>query len=123
MNPSDSKPNQAADTLTLPSGVKITFTKRGTGTKKPTPTSIVEVHYEGTFLTGEVFDSSFKRKEKISFPLNGVISAWTQALCEMVVGDRATIFCPAATAYGARGAGPIPPNTDLVFDVELFDIR
>lgn len=123
MSHSDSKSNQSTDVVTLPSGVKITFTKRGTGTKKPTPNSIVEVHYEGTFLTGEVFDSSFKRKETISFPLNGVISAWTQALCEMVVGDRATIFCPSATAYGARGAGPIPPHTDLLFDVELFDIR
>lgn len=115
--------NQAADEILLPSGVKLTFKKRGTGTKKPTPTSIVEVHYEGTFLDGRVFDSSIKRNEKISFPLNRVISAWTQALCEMVVGDRAIVFCPASTAYGARGSGPIPGNTDLIFDVELFDIR
>lgn len=112
-----------SDTLTLPSGVKITFTQRGTGTEKPVPSSIVTVHYEGTFLDGTVFDSSFQRGETISFPLNRVISAWTQALCEMVVGDRATIFCPADTAYGVRGAGPIPPNTDLVFDVELFSFR
>ncbi|MDZ4105677.1 MAG: FKBP-type peptidyl-prolyl cis-trans isomerase, partial [Nitrosomonas sp.] len=78
------------------------------GTQKPTPNSIVEVHYEGTFLDGRVFDSSIKRNEKISFPLNRVIPAWTQALCEMVVGDRAIVFCPSDTAYGARGAGPIP---------------
>ncbi|HEY1059435.1 MAG TPA: FKBP-type peptidyl-prolyl cis-trans isomerase [Limnobacter sp.] len=111
------------DELVLPSGVKLTFKQRGTGTQKPTPTSMVEVHYEGTFLDGRVFDSSIRRNEKISFRLNQVIPAWTQGLCEMVVGDRVTLFCPAATAYGARGAGPIPPNTDLLFDVELFDIR
>jgi FKBP-type peptidyl-prolyl cis-trans isomerase len=114
---------QSADELILPSGVKLTFQKRGKGTQKPTPMSIVEVHYEGTFLDGSVFDSSIQRNEKISFPLNRVISAWTQALCEMVVGDRVIIFCPSETAYGARGAGPIPANTDLIFDVELFDIR
>ena len=121
----DSTANNAAagDELVLPSGVKLTFKKRGTGTQKPTPNSIVEVHYEGTFLDGKVFDSSIKRNVKISFPLNRVIPAWTQALCEMVVGDRAIVFCPSDTAYGARGAGPIPGNTDLVFDVELFDIR
>ncbi|HEX5485653.1 MAG TPA: FKBP-type peptidyl-prolyl cis-trans isomerase [Limnobacter sp.] len=112
-----------SDEITLPSGVKITFTKRGTGTVKPTPKSKVTVHYEGTFLDGRVFDSSFRRGETISFGLNQVIPAWTQAVCEMVVGDRATIFCPSATAYGSRGAGPIPPNTDLLFDVELFEIN
>ncbi|HEX4843492.1 MAG TPA: FKBP-type peptidyl-prolyl cis-trans isomerase [Limnobacter sp.] len=119
---SDKNTPQPADEITLPSGVKITFKQRGAGTQKPTPTSTVTVHYEGTFLDGKVFDSSIRRGETISFPLNRVISAWTQALCEMVVGDRAVIFCPAATAYGSRGAGPIPPNTDLMFDVELFDI-
>ena len=116
-------PNTPADEVLLPSGVKLTFTKRGTGTEKPNPGSIVEVHYEGTFLDGKVFDSSIARNEKISFPLNRVIPAWTHALCEMVVGDRAIVFCPSDTAYGARGAGPIPPNTDLLFDVELFSIR
>lgn len=119
---SDTTPN-TPDELVLPSGVKITFQKRGTGTQKPTPNSIVTVHYEGTFLDGKVFDSSRKRNETISFPLNRVIPAWTQGLCEMVVGDRVTLFCPSDTAYGPRGAGPIPPNTDLVFDVELFEIR
>ncbi|MDZ4048554.1 MAG: FKBP-type peptidyl-prolyl cis-trans isomerase, partial [Limnobacter sp.] len=74
----DSTNNAAAgDELVLPSGVKLTFKKRGTGTQKPTPNSIVEVHYEGTFLDGRVFDSSIKRNEKISFPLNRVIPAWT----------------------------------------------
>lgn len=112
-----------ADEITLPSGVKITFTKRGDGQVKPSPKSTVTVHYEGTFLDGSVFDSSFKRGEKISFPLDAVIPAWTQALCEMVVGDRATLFCPSDTAYGPRGVGPIPPNTDLIFDVELFEVH
>jgi FKBP-type peptidyl-prolyl cis-trans isomerase FkpA len=118
---SDNK--EPLDEITLPSGVKITFTKRGEGKLKPSSKSTVTVHYEGTFLDGSVFDSSFKRGEKISFPLNAVIPAWTQALCQMVVGDRATLFCPSNTAYGLRGAGPIPPNTDLIFDVELFEIH
>ncbi|WP_370263719.1 FKBP-type peptidyl-prolyl cis-trans isomerase [Limnobacter sp.] len=120
---SDTPKPQTTDEITLPSGVKITFKQRGSGTQKPKPTSTVTVHYEGTFLDGKVFDSSIRRGETISFPLNRVISAWTQALCEMVVGDRAIIFCPSATAYGSRGAGPIPPNTDLIFDVELFQIE
>ncbi|HEX4880069.1 MAG TPA: FKBP-type peptidyl-prolyl cis-trans isomerase [Limnobacter sp.] len=119
---SDTQNPKAPDEITLPSGVKITFKQRGNGSEKPKPTSTVTVHYEGTFLDGKVFDSSIRRGETISFPLNRVISAWTQALCEMVVGDRAVIFCPSATAYGSRGAGPIPPNTDLIFDVELFEI-
>lgn len=112
-----------ADEITLPSGVKITFKQRGEGKEKPTPRSKVTVHYEGRFVDGGVFDSSYQRGETISFGLNQVISAWTQAVCEMVVGDKVTIFCPSATAYGARGAGPIPPNTDLIFDVELFAIK
>lgn len=114
--------NTNPDVLTLPSGVKITFQTRGEGTVKPTPKSRVTVHYEGRFLDGKVFDSSYRRGETITFGLNQVISAWTQGLCEMVVGDKVTLFCPASTAYGSRGAGPIPGNTDLEFDVELFEI-
>lgn len=119
MSTDESKP----DEITLPSGVKVTFKKRGDGKVKPSPQSTVTVHYEGTFMDGSVFDSSFKRGETISFPLNAVIPAWTQGVCQMVVGDRVTLYCPSETAYGKRGVGPIPPDTDLMFDIELFEIK
>jgi FKBP-type peptidyl-prolyl cis-trans isomerase FkpA len=73
---------------------------------------------------GKEFDSSYKRNEPISFPLRGVIPCWTQGVQKMKVGGKATLTCPADTAYGARGVpGVIPPNATLTFDVELLAIR
>ncbi|WP_295857132.1 FKBP-type peptidyl-prolyl cis-trans isomerase [uncultured Xylophilus sp.] len=112
----------AAAAETLPSGVKVDHLKVGTGAQ-PTATSTVKVHYRGTLADGKEFDSSYKRGEPISFPLNGVIPCWTQGVQTMKVGGKAKLTCPAATAYGARGAGGvIPPNADLTFEVELLDI-
>lgn len=107
----------------LPSGVEVTHIKVGTGAK-PTATSSVKVHYEGKLANGVVFDSSYKRGEPISFPLNGVIPCWTQGVQTMQVGGKATLLCPSKTAYGTSGAGGvIPPNADLTFTVELLGIE
>jgi FKBP-type peptidyl-prolyl cis-trans isomerase FkpA len=109
-------------TQKLPSGVEVTHLKVGTGAK-PTASSVVKVHYEGKLANGKVFDSSYQRGQPISFPLNQVIPCWTQGVQTMAVGGKATLKCPASTAYGAAGAGGvIPPNADLTFTVELLGI-
>jgi FKBP-type peptidyl-prolyl cis-trans isomerase FkpA len=82
------------------------------------------VHYKGTFADGREFDSSYKRNEPTSFPLNRVIPCWTEGVGMMKVGGKAKLTCPAAIAYGSRGAGGvIPPNTTLLFEVELLGIN
>jgi FKBP-type peptidyl-prolyl cis-trans isomerase FkpA len=109
-------------TQKLPTGVEVTHIKVGKGAK-PTGTSAVKVHYEGKLADGTVFDSSYKRGEPISFPLNRVIPCWTQGVQTMAVGGKAKLQCPSKTAYGASGAGGvIPPNADLTFTVELLAI-
>ncbi|WP_440027035.1 FKBP-type peptidyl-prolyl cis-trans isomerase [Chromobacterium amazonense] len=114
---------QAAATQTLPSGVTVEILTQGKGVK-PKPTDTVKVNYRGTFKDGREFDSSYKNGGPISFPLNRVIPCWTQGVSTLSVGSKAKLFCPAATAYGSRGApGAIPPNTDLYFEVELLDIQ
>jgi FKBP-type peptidyl-prolyl cis-trans isomerase FkpA len=109
-------------TQKLPSGVEVTHVKLGKGAK-PTGASTVQVHYEGKLTNGTVFDSSYKRGEPISFPLNRVIPCWTEGVQTMAVGGKATLLCPARTAYGESGAGGvIPPNAVLTFTVELLGI-
>jgi FKBP-type peptidyl-prolyl cis-trans isomerase FkpA len=115
--------NAAATTETLPSGVKIIHTQIGTGAS-PTAADTVKVHYRGTLDNGAEFDSSYKRNAPISFPLRGVIPAWTQGVQKMKVGGKATLICPPETAYGARGVpGVIPANATLTFDIELLAIE
>ncbi|MES2584997.1 MAG: FKBP-type peptidyl-prolyl cis-trans isomerase [Pseudomonadota bacterium] len=113
----------AAESETLASGVMIAHTVQGTG---PMPTAVdrVKVHYRGTLLDGTEFDSSYKRNEPAVFPLSMVIRCWTQGLQKIKVGGKAKLTCPAATAYGERGAGAlVPPNATLNFDVELLAIE
>ncbi len=106
----------------LPSGVTLKWTVAGTGAK-PRATDTVQVHYRGSLLDGKEFDSSFKRGEPTSFPLNRVVPCWTQALQEMKVGDTADVTCPPATAYGERGIpGVIPANSTLKFQVQLLAV-
>lgn len=108
---------------TLPSGVVITHLKQGSG---PTPSAsdTVRVHYRGTLTNGTEFDSSYKRNEPASFPLNRVIPCWTQGMQKMKPGGKAKLFCPSQTAYGARGIpGTIPPDSVLIFEVELLGIE
>lgn len=89
----------------------------------PLATDEVMVHYHGTMIDGTVFDSSVDRGEPISFPLDGVIPGWTEGLQLMRVGDKYRFFIPSELAYGAAGAGPIPPYSTLIFDVELLGIN
>ena len=97
--------------------------KEGSGAS-PTAADSVKVHYKGTFPDGREFDSSYKRNEPIDFPLRGVIPCWTEGVQKMKVGGKAKLTCPAAIAYGARGAGGvIPPNATLLFEVELLAIN
>ena len=92
--------------------------------QKPKATDTVRVHYEGTLIDGTVFDSSYRRGESISFPLNGVIKGWTEGLQFMSIGSKYKFFIPYQLAYGERGAGQsIPPYAALIFTVELLGIE
>ncbi len=109
-------------TNVTPSGLRYIVLKEGTG-KKPGPTSKVTVHYEGKLLDGKIFDSSVARGETISFGLNQVIPGWTEGVQLMQVGAKYRFYIPYQLAYGERGyPGAIPPKSDLIFEVELFDV-
>ncbi len=104
------------------SGIVAKELTAGTGAASAA-TDEVKVNYEGTLVNGKVFDSSIKRGEPATFPLNGVIPCWTEAVQLMKVGGKARIVCPAELAYGERGSPPqIRPNNTLIFEVELLDI-
>ena len=104
------------------SGLIVIPIKAGTGAS-PAATDKVKVHYHGTLIDGTVFDSSVVRKEPATFPLNGVIPCWTEGVQLMKVGGKSKLVCPAALAYGDRGAPPrIKPGATLVFEVELLEI-
>ena len=109
--------------VVTPSGLVYRSLKDGTGAS-PKATDTVKVHYRGTFPDGREFDSSYKRNEAIEFPLSGVIACWTEGVQRMKVGGKAKLTCPAAIAYGARGAGSAsPPNATILFEVELLAIN
>jgi FKBP-type peptidyl-prolyl cis-trans isomerase FkpA len=107
--------------ITTQSGLVYTPVKDGTGAS-PAATDVVKVHYRGTFIDGKEFDSSYSRGEPAEFPLNRVIKCWTEGVQRMKVGGKARFVCPASIAYGEKGRGEIPPNTTLLFEVELLDI-
>ena len=116
--------SQNNEMKTTPSGLKYQVLKQGTGTISPKATDTVNVHYHGTLLNGTVFDSSVQRGQPISFPLNGVIPGWTEGLQLMKVGDKFKFEIPPNLAYGANSPTPtIPPNSTLVFEVELLGIK
>ncbi|MGO4894326.1 FKBP-type peptidyl-prolyl cis-trans isomerase [Flavobacterium sp. W21_SRS_FM6] len=105
------------------SGLQYLELKKGAGSSHPTAKSTVKVHYHGTLLDGSVFDSSVERDKPISFPLNQVISGWTEGLQLMVVGDKFRFYIPAHLAYGNRATGSIQPGSLLIFEVELLEIQ
>ena len=108
--------------VTLPSGLRYKVVKEGSGTP-PGPTDRVRVHYRGTLVNGEVFDSSYDRGQPAEFPVNGVIKGWTEALQLMKPGATWRLYIPPELAYGDRGAGPkIGPNATLQFEVELLEV-
>ena len=105
------------------SGLVYRSLKDGSGAS-PAATDTVKVHYRGSFPDGKEFDSSYKRNEPTEFPLNRVIACWTEGVQKMKVGGKAKLTCPAAIAYGARGAGgAIPPNATLQFEIELLSVK
>ena len=108
--------------VVLPSGLQYTVLREGT-LRKPKATDSVECHYEGRLINGTVFDSSYKRGQSATFPLNGVIAGWTEGVQLMGEGAKYRFFIPYHLAYGERGAGgSIPPYAALVFDVELVKV-
>ena len=109
--------------VTLPSGLQYEIIKQGDG-PKPSANHTVTCHYHGTTIRDEVFDSSVRRGQPASFPLNAVIKGWTEALQLMPVGSKWKLFIPPHLAYGNRTVSrEIGPNSTLIFEVELISFR
>jgi FKBP-type peptidyl-prolyl cis-trans isomerase len=104
------------------SGLQYKIVQAGSG-KKPAVTDSVSVHYRGTLINGEEFDSSYKRGEPVTFPLQGVIPGWTEVLQLMPVGSKWEVYIPANLAYGPRATGKIGPESTLIFEIELLEIK
>ena len=114
---------QKAGVTTLPSGLQYEVLTEGAG-RKPGLGSSVTTHYHGTLINGTVFDSSYQRGQPATFPVNGVIAGWTEALQLMAEGSKYRLYIPSDLAYGKRGAGrDIPGDTALIFDVELLKVN
>jgi peptidylprolyl isomerase len=113
-----------ADVKTLPSGIKYVDTKVGTGAQAE-PDSNVSVHYAGVLVDGTPFDSSIKKGVPYSFRLGtkSVIAGWDLGIPGMKVGGKRKLLVPSGLAYGSNRYGPIPPNSDLIFDIELLKVE
>ena len=114
----------ATGVKTTASGLQYLVLTEGpaANTANPAATDTVTVHYHGTLIDGTVFDSSVDAGKPLSLPLNGVIPGWTEGVQLMNVGDKFRFFVPSELAYGEQGAGPIPPNSTLIFEIELLGI-
>src|SRR5256886_1971466 len=107
---------------TTASGLQYKVIKEGSGAQ-PKATDTVTVNYRGTLINGTEFDSSYKRGQPATFPVNGVIKGWTEALQLMKVGSKYQLFIPSNLAYGEQGRHGIPPSSALIFEVELMDVK
>jgi FKBP-type peptidyl-prolyl cis-trans isomerase len=112
----------AEGVVELPSGLQYKIISAGTGAK-PAATDKVRVHYKGTLINGEVFDSSYERGEPIDFQLDQVIKGWTEGLQQVGEGSKVMLYVPSELAYGQQGAGRIEPNSTLIFEVELIAVN
>lgn len=118
------KNGKRKEVVTLPSGMQYEILKNGTSTVKPTLASEVTCHYHGTLINGDIFDSSVDRGEPATFPLNGVIKGWQEALQLMTVGSKWKLYIPADLAYGDVQKGDkIVPGSLLIFEVELISVK
>ncbi len=115
------KNGKAEGVVTTATGLQYKVLQEGDGAS-PKATDTVVCHYQGTFLNGEVFDSSYDSGQPATFPVQGVIPGWTEALQLMKIGSKYQLFVPSQLAYGAQGRPGIPPNATLVFEVELIQI-
>ncbi len=106
---------------TTASGLQYEALREGTG-KSPSASDIVEVHYSGALIDGTEFDSSYNRRESATFPLNQVITGWTEGLQLMKEGAKYKFYIPSELGYGSSGSGKIPPNAALIFEVELLKV-
>jgi peptidylprolyl isomerase len=112
-----------AEATTTRSGLAYRVLEKGTGTRHPSATSVVEVHYTGWTTDGKLFDSSIARGRTATFPLDGVIAGWTEGLQLMVEGEKARFWIPGGLAYGDKPTRPGAPAGMLVFDVQLVAIK
>ena len=114
---------KAPGVMRLPSGVQFKIIATGPADgPHPGPADEVKVNYEGKLLSGKVFDSSFARGEPADFPLGGLIPAWSEALQRMRPGDEWILYVPPAMGYGEKQSGPIPPNSVLIFRIQLLGV-
>ena len=116
--------NALADGVhTLPFGVQYKVVRSGPADgAHPTPDDLVKVNYEGSLVTGQVFDSSYKSGKPVTFKLKSLIPGWVEGLQQMRSGDEWMLYVPPSMGYGAEQAGPIPPNSVLVFKLELLAV-
>ena len=124
-NQKETLSNQTSEEfVTTSSGLQYRIINEGSGHDSPKPESVVSVHYRGKLTNGLEFDSSYKRNQPASFPVNGVIRGWTEALQLMKEGDKWELIIPPNLGYGSKGAGNIiPPDSTLIFEVELIKIK
>jgi peptidylprolyl isomerase/FKBP-type peptidyl-prolyl cis-trans isomerase FklB len=109
--------------VALPDGLQYKIVRSGPATgAKPDPSDEVKVNYEGKLVDGTVFDSSYERGQPASFPLQGLVPAWKEALVMMRPGDEWTLYVPPELGYGAEDKGPIPGNSVMIFRIELIDV-
>ena len=124
-NQKETLSNQTSEEfVTTSSGLQYRILNEGSGNDSPGPESVVSVHYRGKLTNGLEFDSSYKRTQPASFQVHGVIRGWTEALQLMKEGDKWELIIPPDLGYGSKGAGNIiPPDSTLIFEIELIEIK